>query len=109
MIVTDLAHTYPTATGREVQQAMVEGSPHLHERKESAYLTLVAERLCLHMIQWGGQACIDGKPASLASDAACQRQVRTLHNRGAMSVLSNTSEQSPVRSTRPVRDNGWRR
>jgi len=33
MIVTDLAHTYPMATGREVQQAMVEGSPHLHERK----------------------------------------------------------------------------
>ena len=23
----------PTATGREVQRAMVEGSPHLHERK----------------------------------------------------------------------------
>ncbi len=33
MIVKDLAHTYPTATGRELQQAMVEGSPHLHERK----------------------------------------------------------------------------
>ncbi len=33
MIVKDLAHTYPTATGREVQRAMVEGSPHLHERK----------------------------------------------------------------------------
>ena len=33
MIVTDLAHTYPTATGRALQQAMVEGSPHLHERK----------------------------------------------------------------------------
>ncbi len=33
MIVTDLAHTYPTATGRELQQVMVEGSPHLHERK----------------------------------------------------------------------------
>ncbi len=33
MIVKDLGHTYPTATGREVQQAMVEGSPHLHERK----------------------------------------------------------------------------
>ncbi len=29
----DLAHTYPTATGRAVQRAMVEGSPHLHERK----------------------------------------------------------------------------
>ncbi len=33
MIVKDLAHTYPTATGREVRRAMVEGSPHLHERK----------------------------------------------------------------------------
>ncbi len=33
MIVKDLARTYPTATGREVQRAMVEGSPHLHERK----------------------------------------------------------------------------
>jgi len=33
MIVTDLAHTYPTATGRELQQAMVEGRPHLHEPK----------------------------------------------------------------------------
>ncbi len=33
MIVTDLARMYPTATGREVQRAMVEGSPHLHERK----------------------------------------------------------------------------
>ena len=28
-----LAHSYSTATGREVQRAMVEGSPHLHERK----------------------------------------------------------------------------
>jgi len=33
MIVKDLARTYPTATGRELQRAMVEGSPHLHERK----------------------------------------------------------------------------
>ena len=33
MIVKDLAHTYPTATGCEVQQAMIEGSPHIHERK----------------------------------------------------------------------------
>ncbi len=33
MIVTDLAHTYPTATGRELQRAMVEGSPHIQERK----------------------------------------------------------------------------
>jgi len=33
MIVKDLAHTYPTATGRELQRAMVEGSPHLHGRK----------------------------------------------------------------------------
>jgi len=33
MIVKDLAHTYPTVTGRALQQAMVEGSPHLHERK----------------------------------------------------------------------------
>jgi len=33
MIVTDLARMYPTATGREVQRAMVEGSSHLHERK----------------------------------------------------------------------------
>ncbi len=33
MIVKDLAHTYPTATSRKVQQALVEGSPHLHERK----------------------------------------------------------------------------
>jgi len=32
MIVKDLAHTYPTATGREVQRAMVESSPHLHEK-----------------------------------------------------------------------------
>jgi len=32
MVVKDLAHTYPTATGRELQQAMVEGSPHIHER-----------------------------------------------------------------------------
>jgi hypothetical protein len=32
-IVKDLAHTYPMARGRELQQAMVEGSPHLHERK----------------------------------------------------------------------------
>ncbi len=30
MIVKDLAHTYPTATGRELQRATVEGSPHLH-------------------------------------------------------------------------------
>ncbi len=27
MIVKDLAHTYPTATGREVQRAMVQGKP----------------------------------------------------------------------------------
>ncbi len=33
MIVKDLAHTYPTATGREVQRAMAEGSSHLHARK----------------------------------------------------------------------------
>ncbi len=33
MIVKDLARTYPTATGRELQRAMIEGSPHLHERK----------------------------------------------------------------------------
>jgi len=33
MIVTDLARTYPTATGRALQRARVEGSPHLHERK----------------------------------------------------------------------------
>jgi len=33
MIVKDLAHTYPTATGRELQRAMIEGSPHIHERK----------------------------------------------------------------------------
>jgi len=33
MIVKDLARTYPTAKGHEVQRAMVEGSPHLHERK----------------------------------------------------------------------------
>jgi len=33
MIVTDLARMYQTATGRELQQARVEGSPHLHERK----------------------------------------------------------------------------
>ncbi len=32
MIVKDLAHTYPTATGRELQRAMIEGSPHIHER-----------------------------------------------------------------------------
>jgi len=32
MIVKDLAHTYPTATGRELQRAVVEGSLHLHER-----------------------------------------------------------------------------
>jgi len=32
MIVKDLARTYPTATGREVQRAMMEGSPHIHER-----------------------------------------------------------------------------
>ncbi len=28
-----LARTYPATTGRAVQRAMVEGSPHLHERK----------------------------------------------------------------------------
>ncbi len=33
MIVKDLARTYPTATGRELQRSMMEGSPHLHERK----------------------------------------------------------------------------
>ncbi len=33
MIVKDLAHTYPTSTGRELQRAMMEGSPHIHERK----------------------------------------------------------------------------
>jgi len=33
MIVKDLAHTYPTATGRELQRAMMEGSPRIHERK----------------------------------------------------------------------------
>jgi len=33
MIVKDLARTYPTATGRELQRAMMEGSPHIHERK----------------------------------------------------------------------------
>ena len=33
MIVKDLERTYPFATGREMQRAMVEGSPHLHERK----------------------------------------------------------------------------
>jgi len=33
MIVKDLARTYSTATGREMQRAMVEGSPHPHERK----------------------------------------------------------------------------
>ncbi len=27
MVVTDLARTYPTATGREVQRAMIEGEP----------------------------------------------------------------------------------
>jgi len=32
MIVKDLARTYPTATGREVQRAMMEGSPHTHAR-----------------------------------------------------------------------------
>ncbi len=32
MIVKDLAHTYPTVTGREMQRAMIEGSPHIHER-----------------------------------------------------------------------------
>jgi len=32
MIVKDLAHTYPMATGRELQRAMIEGSPHIHER-----------------------------------------------------------------------------
>ncbi len=33
MIVKGLARTYPTATGCEVQRAMAEGSPYLHERK----------------------------------------------------------------------------
>ncbi len=33
MIVMGLACMYPTATGRALQRAMVEGSPHLHERK----------------------------------------------------------------------------
>ncbi len=33
MVVTDLARTYPTATGRELQRAMIEGSLHIHERK----------------------------------------------------------------------------
>jgi len=33
MIVTDLARMYPTATGRALQRAIVEGSPHIHERK----------------------------------------------------------------------------
>jgi len=32
MIVKDLARTYPTATGREMQRAMIEGVSHLHER-----------------------------------------------------------------------------
>ncbi len=35
MIVTDLARPYSTATVHELQQAMVEGSPHLHEHKAS--------------------------------------------------------------------------
>jgi len=35
MIVKDLARTYPMATGREVRRAMVEGSPHIQERKAS--------------------------------------------------------------------------
>ncbi len=33
MIVKDLARTYPTATGHELQRAMMEGSPHIHERR----------------------------------------------------------------------------
>ncbi len=33
MIVTDPARMYPTATGRALQWARVEGSSHLHERK----------------------------------------------------------------------------
>ena len=33
MIVKDRARTYPMATGCEVRRAMVEGSPHIHERK----------------------------------------------------------------------------
>jgi len=32
MIVKDLAHTYPTATGREMQRAMIEGVSHIRER-----------------------------------------------------------------------------
>ncbi len=32
MIVKDLARTYPTTTGRELLRAMIEGSPHIHER-----------------------------------------------------------------------------
>ena len=31
MIVTDLARTYPTATGRELRRAIAEGSPQIHE------------------------------------------------------------------------------
>jgi len=33
MIVKDRARTYPMATGCEVRRAMVEGSPHIQERK----------------------------------------------------------------------------
>lgn len=33
MVVKGLARTYPTATGGELRRAMVEGSPHIRERK----------------------------------------------------------------------------
>ncbi len=33
MVAKDLARAYPMATGRELQRAMTEGSPHIHERK----------------------------------------------------------------------------
>jgi len=62
--------------GKREQQsidALVASALDKDDVDESAYLTLVGRRLCLHsctggalaMIHWGGQACIDWKPASL--------------------------------------------
>jgi len=52
MIVKDLARTYPMATGREVQQAMVEGSPHHYEQGRAPSMTTHAERCARRGRAW---------------------------------------------------------
>lgn len=68
MIVMDLARTYPAATGRELQRAMLEGSPYIGERKAGhaedytrRTVRRVWERLGRELEPWmsgvGGDAC----------------------------------------------------